>query len=304
MKPLPNEQWTKEMKEKINHLLVISHSQKDKLSLVVWQYLDLLYTDAENTESRLLFTNRFIQLYKRHLHHRIEGNTAINAAPEQAEKVEEETQELQQTAEVAINVVAPSNSQLTDVPVAALKRPAEPSGTGTKQDTMQLSQQLLQALRHFNREGSFANPKSESKPATKRKQISTNPNSGTMKACNCLYCGQHKSKMSGQRNTHIKKGGPRYFFCPAKVHLTSSTSLPTGRRSLTRRDSRRRRKEKKEVGDGGGGVEEPWQHERVYVLNIYLIFKHSFLAFATFFKNKDKTTKTDKIWVQIISTKR
>ena len=227
MKPLPNEQWTEEMKEKINHLLVTSHSQKDKLSLVVRQYLDLLYADAENPESWLLFTNRFIQLYERHLHHRIEGDTAINDAPEQAEKVEEETQELQQTAEVAINVVAPSNLQLTDVPVAALKRPAEPSGTGTKQDTTQLSQQLLQALRHFNREGSSANPKSESEPATKRKRISTNPNSGTMKACNCLYCGQHKSKMSGQRNTHIKKGGPGYFFCPAKVHNLDGLPITT-----------------------------------------------------------------------------
>ena len=33
--------------------------------------------------------------------------------------------------------------------------------------------------------------------------------------------------MSGRRNSHIKKGGPGYFFCPAKVHNLDGLPITT-----------------------------------------------------------------------------
>ena len=87
--------------------------------------------------------------------------------------------------------------------------------------------------------------------------------------------------MSGQRNTHIKKDGPGYFFCPAKVHNLDGLPIMTTfdefhitahwQTELDETRQQKEEKERKEVGDGGEGVEEPWQHERVYVLNIYHI---------------------------------
>ena len=256
MKPLPFEQWTEEMKEIINRLLATCHSKKDKLTLVERQYLCHLYADADNPDSCLRCTNRrFIQLYERHLHRRVEANTALNATPEQTATMREVTQELERTGAVAVDLVSPSTSQVSHIPSESRKRPPETTTPAqTPQDTTQLNQQLLQAILRMQVPSTEAS--SSSGPATKRRRVTKNPNSGTMKARNCLYCGQPKPKMSSERNlhhTHIKKGEPCYFYCPVKIRdlyglppETTFGEFLTSPYWQTELEEARKRKEEKE----------------------------------------------------------
>ena len=124
-----------EMREKIAQLLAACHSQKDKYSTVEKQYLNLLYKDFENPNSHFHCTSRrFIQLFERHLHRKIEENTAINATREQTRLVEQITESLANSGQVPDQVVTPSISQVTEILPPPLKRSI---------DATQLDKQLL-----------------------------------------------------------------------------------------------------------------------------------------------------------------
>ena len=164
VKPLPHEQWTSEMKQTISQLLASCHAKKDKFATVERQYLDLLYKDCQNPSSHLRYTSkRFIQLYERHLHRKIEENTAINTTTEQTSLVQDIAESLVNPGTVPTQLVTPSTSQVHETPPPSQKRTIDATLLGE-----QLLKAIIQRTKEKPPEGT-----SSSQPAPKRKCVST-----------------------------------------------------------------------------------------------------------------------------------